>query len=266
MCSELWILLGLYTEVDEPIELTVGPADEEILSPNWRSCDYLKMVSQWAWLNTDLVGDLKALRERVQQTLSILPDAEDFHLVYLRDNIVSHRAHGILPDELNIPSVIKDCEKAAVDVMVAVFCGNDTFSRDILLKMGIGRLVGKLVGNMTSSINDESAVKMYLYSGHDTTLLPLLHVFNIFDGEWPPFAANITLELYENEHKEHFVQTLYEGEAQLISGCSSTLCPLTEFQAAVSMYICTDEEYNRQCAVKNDKLIEIVENKLKQQT
>ena len=115
---------------------------------------------------------------------------------------------------------------------------------------------------MASAISGDSAVKMYLYSGHDTTLLPLLHVFDIFDGDWPPFAANITLELYENKEKnEHFVQTLYEGEPQLVAGCSSTMCPLSEFQAAVDKYICTDTSYDTQCAVEDDDLIQIVKNK-----
>ena len=36
-----------------------------------------------------------------------------------------------------------------------------------------------------------------LYSAHDTTLMPLLLAMGAFDGEWPPFAADVAFELYE---------------------------------------------------------------------
>lgn len=40
---------------------------------------------------------------------------------------------------------------------------------------------------------------MYLYSVHDTTLISLFSVFDIKLEKWPPFAAYLTLELYENK-------------------------------------------------------------------
>ena len=108
---------------------------------------------------------------------------------------------------------------------------------------------------MASTVEGKSAVKMYLYSGHDTTLLPLLHVLDVFDGKWPPFAANITLELYENEKKEAFVQTLYEGEPQLVPGCSDTMCPMNEFKTAIGKFVMTEGDYQSQCSVEDDDFI-----------
>ena len=40
---------------------------------------------------------------------------------------------------------------------------------------------------------------MCLYSVHDTTLIALFSAFDIKLEKWPPFAAYITLELYENK-------------------------------------------------------------------
>lgn len=37
-----------------------------------------------------------------------------------------------------------------------------------------------------------------LYVGHDTTIIPFLSAFGVFDGNWPPYAATVTIELYSS--------------------------------------------------------------------
>ena len=55
--------------------------------------------------------------------------------------------------------------------------------------------------------------KLFLYSVHDTTLMPCLMALGIFDMKWPPYAADITLELLEHRTtKEAFVKVAYLGQ------------------------------------------------------
>lgn len=55
--------------------------------------------------------------------------------------------------------------------------------------------------------------KLYLYSAHDTTLIPCLLALGIFDMEWPPYAADITLELHQHRQtKEAFIKVSYLGQ------------------------------------------------------
>lgn len=55
--------------------------------------------------------------------------------------------------------------------------------------------------------------KLYLYAAHDTTLIPLLMALDIYDNKWPPFAADLILELYQHrESKKWFVQLHYLGK------------------------------------------------------
>lgn len=55
--------------------------------------------------------------------------------------------------------------------------------------------------------------KLYLYAAHDMTLMPLLITLGIFDHKWPPFAVDLTMELYQHrQSKEWFVQLYYRGE------------------------------------------------------
>lgn len=47
------------------------------------------------------------------------------------------------------------------------------------------------------------------------TLIPLLTVLGIFDHKWPPFAVDVTIELYQHQRsKEWFVQLRYHGEVR----------------------------------------------------
>lgn len=57
--------------------------------------------------------------------------------------------------------------------------------------------------------------KLYLYASHDSTLIPLLLALGTFDDKWPPYAADVTLELYQHRHsKEWFVRVSYRGEVR----------------------------------------------------
>ncbi|MEQ2204168.1 hypothetical protein XENOCAPTIV_008983 [Xenoophorus captivus] len=90
--------------------------------------------------------------------------------------------------------------------------------------------------------------KLFLYSAHDTTLIPCLMALEIFDMKWPPYAADVTLELHQNRKTgDTFVKVSYMGQDQLIPGCSGVYCPLQEFKQVVSTYTLTSELYHSRC-------------------
>ena len=41
--------------------------------------------------------------------------------------------------------------------------------------------------------------KLYMYSGHDTTVAPILHTLGIFNGFAPPYSSMIIFELFEQD-------------------------------------------------------------------
>lgn len=52
-----------------------------------------------------------------------------------------------------------------------------------------------------------------MYSAHDTTLMPCLMALGIFDMRWPPYAADLTLELYQHRQtNEAYVKVSYVGQ------------------------------------------------------
>ncbi|KAG9348785.1 hypothetical protein JZ751_029102 [Albula glossodonta] len=102
--------------------------------------------------------------------------------------------------------------------------------------------------DMICHIYEPSKRKLFLYSVHDTTLMPCLMALGIFDMKWPPYAAEITLELHQHRTtKEAFVKVSYIGQDKLIPGCSGVYCPLKEFKEALSAYSLTSDHYRSLC-------------------
>ncbi|XP_030327470.1 lysophosphatidic acid phosphatase type 6 isoform X2 [Strigops habroptila] len=125
-------------------------------------------------------------------------------------------------------------------------------SREVL-QMSVGLLFYTLRKNITEAVDSsspaEKARKLILYASHDTTLIPLMVALGTFDHKWPPYAADVTLELYQHQQsKEWFVRVSYHGEEQVVKGCRAGLCPLQEFLQVLSQYSVSPEEYNSLCS------------------
>ena len=74
---------------------------------------------------------------------------------------------------------------------------------------------------------------MYIYSGHDTTVAPILHTLGVFNGLAPPYASAILVELLDTNGLH--VKISYRNDSSTsafpltIPGCSH-LCPLEKFK------------------------------------
>ena len=62
--------------------------------------------------------------------------------------------------------------------------------------------------------------KFRYFSVHDSTVNAVLIALDVIDEEhpgWPPFAADIVLELWKSKNKgEYFVQVFYCGEVSVL--------------------------------------------------
>ena len=57
--------------------------------------------------------------------------------------------------------------------------------------------------------------KFRFYSAHDSTLNALLVAFDLIDEKnhsWPPFAANLIIELWKNADLDYSVKLIYCGQ------------------------------------------------------
>ena len=81
---------------------------------------------------------------------------------------------------------------------------------------------------------------MYIYSGHDTTVAPILHTLGVFNGLAPPYASLVIVELIQRGGLH--VKLSYHNESGqppyglTIPGCEE-LCPLDQFKVLTSQIV-----------------------------
>ena len=157
------------------------------------------------------------------------------------DNINCRAKHGLpLPGS---PPMSNDAYHALYlawnKLGVALFNGS---------AFGLGPFFQTLLDNMQAVISGNAPMpKFMLFSGHDTSVGPLLAALGVFDGTWPPYASHVSLELYVNSStKAAYVRTLYQGDVVVVPGCSD-FCSFSTFSGILSRSIPTN--YAQACKI-----------------
>lgn len=93
--------------------------------------------------------------------------------------------------------------------------------------------------------------KLVLFSGHDSTIAPFLHILGVSDGKWPPYASRVVFEFYTRDStyekdlpinekiKSTYFRVIYNGVAdKQLKFCQSNdlpnLCALHDLFVYVS--------------------------------
>ncbi|CAG05868.1 unnamed protein product, partial [Tetraodon nigroviridis] len=174
------------------------------------------------------------------------PPALDTWKSTIEQRAVDMMSHLYQPNKRWGPNTNRSCSK-----FTRRWVNMSPTSHREALQLSVGPLLHILLSNMEEKVQGSSSEpgrKLFLYSAHDTTLMPCLMALGIFDMRWPPYAADLTLELYQHRQtREAFVKVSYVGQDQLIPGCSGLYCPLEEFRKAVSAYSLSSELHRSLC-------------------
>ena len=116
---------------------------------------------------------------------------------------------------------------------------------DRVVVMSIGPLIKKLLGDLHAG----QVPPLSVYSGHDSTLMPLLHALNKPVDEWPDFASAVSIELW-TAVEEHDLSP--QDQLVLVYYSGSSLSPifngtLSSFTELVSPFQASDIEREALC-------------------
>ncbi|XP_017780706.1 PREDICTED: venom acid phosphatase Acph-1-like [Nicrophorus vespilloides] len=102
-----------------------------------------------------------------------------------------------------------------------------------LNRINIGNLLQKIVTDTQNKIDGKNSRKIYLYSGHDFTVVPMLAAFGNFDGKMAPYTSHVIIELHKI-NGIYGIKLFFQNYEQrlpkqlTIPGCDS-FCPFDEF-------------------------------------
>ncbi|KAJ8900915.1 hypothetical protein NDN08_000214 [Rhodosorus marinus] len=244
------LLAGLFPAESRPEQVPVHVMDgkKETIFPNVLGCPrlmslFLEAKKGWAAIEE---------RDEIRDRLALLADEESpgIAITHYFDNLKSRSAHGLIIPEDVSQGLFDDIHRLATTEAAALF------QDPVALRLSIGPL-WKEIQNAHEKIlkNEESEGgkrhKLVIYSGHDTTLIPMLLSLNAFDEKWPEYSANLVIELLRSRATgEPLVRFLYNDQVLKIPGCGGKeACQYDEFKnilADVSKEIQPEDCFDKQ--------------------
>ncbi|KAJ6662735.1 hypothetical protein lerEdw1_011375 [Lerista edwardsae] len=234
------------------IILTDEP-ESEILYPNVQNCQRLKNIHKKIFAKVAFQAGLSDDLKMIKKKMGIDSEKQvDFFLLF--DNLLAEQAHD-LPSYPVLKNFQPMIEQKIIDSFYNI-AGIQYDSRESL-QMSVGPLLYTVEKNIKEAMDPSTPAikerKLMLYAVHDVTLLPLLMALGLFNHKWPPYAADLIMELYEHS-KDWFVRLTYKGEEVVPRGCRAGLCPVEDFLNAVSAYSINPAEYNMLCSQTEEEL------------
>ncbi|XP_069110648.1 testicular acid phosphatase homolog isoform X2 [Argopecten irradians] len=136
--------------------------------------------------------------------------------------------------------------------LVKDYSGNNTMANFVATHQNLVNDIVRISGLPRDSWKD---IEDILYCQHDSTLVALMRVLDVFDNIHPLYSSCVMMELWKKDNSS-FVRILYKNETEnnkthslKIPGCIET-CPFEDFVNILSSSIpknileeCKDEQY-----------------------
>ena len=157
----------------------------------------------------------QALQQRVK---GILGDKSDDRIAFLdlHDAMTVIKSHGKqLPDGMTEDLLMEVNKEAAKRMIALVAPGIELSHREELLTLSMGRMFDSVVQRMLQCASGQAKHQVYMYSGHDTTIMPLLATLGQDVTVWPPYVSNVIFEMWESQgsgKKQQYVRVLVNGK------------------------------------------------------
>jgi hypothetical protein len=118
------------------------------------------------------------------------------------------------------------------------------------LSLGMGPLMHDLLRDQK-----DPKIKAFFYSGHDTTIYPVLVSLGIHHNQpWVSYAANVVIETWQDKNNDLYTRTLFNGRPMALPACKdahlsgdATFCQLDAFRKHLEKIAISRDEYTVKC-------------------
>ena len=120
-----------------------------------------------------------------------------------------------------------------------------------MTRLSVGRFINSMLKNLKNiRENNKIEHKLKLYSGHDTSLIPLLVALEQYPKVigWPPFSSYIAFEVYTDD-TSYFVKVVFNDQVVKLNCTDGDYCSMNEFVGKIQKYSLKEEEYKSLCDV-----------------
>lgn len=204
----------------------------------------------------------------------IIPDFNDFEIrmknilgyddkvqwLTIKEILTCHMVHDIpFPEGITI-------EDEQFSTMLNSRLWGLLYKDDIMNRYAIGRFLKEFSDDLKFALREETLhdnavsdddnaelktridddISMLIYSGHDSTLVPVLCALGIYDDIWPPYASYLCFEIATHKtSKKRFVRALYNDQEVSMLNSGNIWLPLDDFFNRLSDLSISAEEYER---------------------
>ncbi|KAF8560568.1 hypothetical protein P879_05978 [Paragonimus westermani] len=199
------VVAGLFSPRDaskvDALTIYVVPLDREYLFPNPAVCSIVDQLAKDGMAECLESRRHSELKRKLKKILGVKKLYDDFRptpwdcpIYFVRDDYTSRRRAGYpLPPGLSDLFPLMD--QLSTEELYWEYLGKQRMWGENIHHV-FGHTLRMILCNMS---NYSKIPKFHLYSCHDSTLMLLLYALGCFDGCWPPFAADLILELYIDE-------------------------------------------------------------------
>jgi prostatic aicd phosphatase len=129
---------------------------------------------------------------------------------------------------------------------------------DELKRLKGGVFVKKAIGDWNAKIEEKLRTKIFLYAGHDSTVVNILSAMDVWEQQLPDYGITTIIELSEQKSTKTFGIEIYlknsTGTHKLIIPKCGNFCPLNEVKNLLSTKV--PKNWKEECLAKNENFSE----------
>ncbi|XP_076183986.1 prostatic acid phosphatase [Ptiloglossa arizonensis] len=237
----------------QPVTLFYQPRSEDTLMLIWDKCPkYTRLrhtITSLPEVQTVQDDNKQLYEELTNLTGMVISTPDDVNSLY-----------GTLTAEkqmnLTLPDWTKDYYPDKL-IPLTLYDFQLNVYNDLLKRLKGGPFLKKIVTDMLAkkaNTLEPDGRKMFMYIGHDSTIVTLLDVMHVWNNQMPHYNIMTMIELHESEdgwNVQIFLRntTVHEPYPLTIPGCT-TICPLEKFIQILKPMI--PDDWEEECKVEGE--------------